>query len=102
MIKNIFWLLPLAMAISCADEQMVPHLAAEKDVGDILIIPHKSKPVTVNEEERKPYYASLPYYCDPNLYEPNIVLSAKACKPFLASYFRQGYAPNISRFYYGR
>lgn len=97
--KNL--LLFLVFIASCAED---PHLelgkaraifnAQESLVPNTLKIIPKDPIVaakTTAFDNNRPYIAPLPYYCDPNDFPSNIVLTASACRPFLNGFIRDGY-----------
>lgn len=100
--KNLYFLLwPLGLVYSCAEEPLKMHpqiryaFHANEITGEtsdhLRILANPDKVVrTIQEVEgvKKPYFAPLAFFCDPNDEPPNIVLTAAVCRPFLGGYFR--------------
>lgn len=90
-------LLLLVLALSgCAEEPrlMIPYptnvLEDAYTLDNVWILPNKNAKPKAPKDPR-PFIAPLPYYCDPNVFPPNIVLTASACRIFLDQSIRQGY-----------
>lgn len=93
-------LLVLAMMVSCAEDPALDLIKARtifnaqeaSSINNVKLITNEPKASSKQtEEDLRPYIAPLPYFCDPNFYPSNIVLTAAACRPFLNGFIRQGY-----------
>jgi hypothetical protein len=65
----------LAQALLNSSAQPSPKLSPVTDVPQV-------KPASVSEDA-DPFSSTIPYYCDPIRYPPNIINNITACKPFL-------------------
>ncbi len=88
----LFWLSSCGIR-SISSENFPPlHSSASNGTSrqnDLLQAPVDVPAETNQPQEMEPYYrylepyfSSLPYYCDPTEYPPNIVSSISACAPF--------------------
>lgn len=92
------WLLLLWLSscgIRSISHENFPPMQSSASNGSLTPNPVWQKPLDVPSETNQPqeigsqyqqylepYFSSLPYYCDPTEYPPNIVSSISACAPF--------------------